>query len=185
MFLTALAVLDLLAESAARAPVLAVADDVQWLDRPPRDVLAFVARRLEFEPALLVTAVRDGYESHQVRVHKPSGKLRIHQRFDLLPGLGLHHLLGPMPDPGSAQAPGSSPPTPAGARPILNASITHSPCVQRTRSWNGSARPSLTAFLSLTARRRRRACSVLTGHPSKECVPTGFLMPPRMDRRHW
>src|SRR6516162_5576510 len=63
MFLTALAVLDLLAECAARGPVLAVADDVQWLDRPTRDVLAFVARRMEFEPVLLVTAVRDGYES--------------------------------------------------------------------------------------------------------------------------
>jgi DNA-binding CsgD family transcriptional regulator len=63
MFLTALAVLDLLAETAARAPVLAVADDAQWLDRPTRDVLAFVARRLEFEPVLLVTAVTDGYES--------------------------------------------------------------------------------------------------------------------------
>jgi DNA-binding NarL/FixJ family response regulator len=63
MFLTALAVLDLLAETAARAPVLALADDAQWLDRPTRDVLAFVARRLEFEPVLLVTAVRDGDES--------------------------------------------------------------------------------------------------------------------------
>src|SRR5215469_9429161 len=63
MFLTALAVLDLLAESAAQAPVLAVADDVQWRDRPTRDVLAFVARGLEFEPVLLVTAVRDGDES--------------------------------------------------------------------------------------------------------------------------
>ena len=63
MFLTALAALDLLAESAARAPVLVVADDAQWLDRPTRDVLAFVARRLEFEPVLLVTAVRDGDES--------------------------------------------------------------------------------------------------------------------------
>src|SRR6516162_11796693 len=63
MFLTALAVLDLLAESAARAPVLVAADDAHWLDRPTRDVLAFVARRLEFEPVLLVTAVRDGYES--------------------------------------------------------------------------------------------------------------------------
>jgi len=72
----------------------------------------------------------------------------------------------------------------AADRGILNASITHSPCVQRTRSWNGSARPSLTAFFSLIARRRCRACSVLTGHPSEECVPTGFLMPPRLDRRH-
>ena len=47
-FLTALATLDLLAESAAQAPVLVTADDAQWLDRSTRDVLAFVARRLEF-----------------------------------------------------------------------------------------------------------------------------------------
>jgi hypothetical protein len=97
------------------------------------------------------------------------------------PGVGKSALLG---EAAAAQAPGSSPPTPAGARPILNASITHAPCVQRTRSWNGSARPSPTAIFSLTARRRCRACSVLTGHPSEECVPTGFLMPPRLDRRH-
>jgi DNA-binding CsgD family transcriptional regulator len=63
LFLTALAALDLLADSAARAPVLVAADDVQWLDRPTRDVLAFVARRLEFEPVLLITAVLDGYPS--------------------------------------------------------------------------------------------------------------------------
>jgi DNA-binding CsgD family transcriptional regulator len=62
MFLIALAVLDLLAECAVRVPVLVVADDAQWLDRPTRDVLAFVARRLEFEPVLLVIAVTDGYE---------------------------------------------------------------------------------------------------------------------------
>ena len=104
-------------------------------------------------------------------------KLRIHHRFGLLPGLGLHHLLGPMPDPGSAQAAGSSPPTPAGARPILNARSHAGPCpvhyvVERL------CPASLTAFFSLTAHRRCRACSVLTGHPSEECVPTGFLMPP-------
>ncbi len=62
-FLTALAALELLAESAARAPVLVVADDAQWLDRPTRDVLTFVARRLEFEPVVLVTGILDGYDS--------------------------------------------------------------------------------------------------------------------------
>ena len=62
-FLTALAALDLLAESAAQAPVLVTADDAQWLDRSTRDVLAFVARRLEFEPVLLVAAVLDGYDN--------------------------------------------------------------------------------------------------------------------------
>jgi DNA-binding CsgD family transcriptional regulator len=63
VFLTALAALDLLVESAAGAPVLVAADDAQWLDRPTRDVLAFVARRLEFEPVVLLTATLDGYDS--------------------------------------------------------------------------------------------------------------------------
>ena len=62
-FLTALAALDLLAEAAARAPVLVVADDAHWLDQATRDALTFVARRLEFEPILLVAAIRDGYET--------------------------------------------------------------------------------------------------------------------------
>jgi|SRR5215469_12882606 len=94
------------------------------------------------------------------------------------PGAGKSALLG------EAAAPGSSPPTPAGARPILNASITHSPCVQRIRSWNGSARPSRTAFFSLTARRRCRACSVLTGNPLGGVHSRWLSHAPRLDRRH-
>jgi len=62
LFLTALAALDLVADSAARSPVLLIADDAQWLDRSTRDVLAFLARRLDFEPVLLVTAVLEGYD---------------------------------------------------------------------------------------------------------------------------
>jgi DNA-binding CsgD family transcriptional regulator len=63
LFLTALAALNLLAETADRAPVLMVADDTHWLDHATSDVLAFIARRLEFEPILLVAGVRDGFES--------------------------------------------------------------------------------------------------------------------------
>jgi DNA-binding CsgD family transcriptional regulator len=63
LFLTALAVLDLLADCAVRAPVLIVAEDAHWLDRATSDVLAFVGRRLEFEPILLIAAIRDGFES--------------------------------------------------------------------------------------------------------------------------
>jgi hypothetical protein len=63
LFLTALAALDLLAASAARGPVLVVAEDAHWLDRSTSSVLAFVARRLELEPILLVAAIRDGFES--------------------------------------------------------------------------------------------------------------------------
>jgi hypothetical protein len=60
-FLVALAALDLLAEAAATEPVLVLVDDTQWLDRVTAEVLGFVARRVEFDPVLLLFAVREGY----------------------------------------------------------------------------------------------------------------------------
>src|ERR1700722_15440689 len=74
-FLTALAALDLLAEAASRAPVLVVADDAHWLDQATRESLTFVARRLEFEPILLVAAIPDGYETPLREAGLPSGGL--------------------------------------------------------------------------------------------------------------
>jgi DNA-binding CsgD family transcriptional regulator len=62
-FLIALATLDLLAEAAASAPILIVAEDAQWLDRPTSDVLTFVARRLESDPIAMLLAVRDDRQS--------------------------------------------------------------------------------------------------------------------------
>jgi predicted ATPase len=41
--------------------VLAVVEDAHWLDRPTADVLAFVARRIESDPVVLLVATRDGY----------------------------------------------------------------------------------------------------------------------------
>jgi DNA-binding CsgD family transcriptional regulator len=61
--MTALAALELLSEAAALTPVVLVADDAQWLDRPTADVLAFIARRVESDPVLLLAAIRDGYAS--------------------------------------------------------------------------------------------------------------------------
>src|SRR5919107_2818008 len=43
-FKIALAALDLLADAAADTPLLLLADDLQWIDRPSLDVLGFVAR---------------------------------------------------------------------------------------------------------------------------------------------
>jgi DNA-binding CsgD family transcriptional regulator len=63
LFLTALAALDLLADAAAQAPVLVVAEDAHWLDCSTSDVLAFVARRLEFEPIVMIAGIRDGFQS--------------------------------------------------------------------------------------------------------------------------
>lgn len=62
LFLVALATLSMLGEAAAQAPVLLVVEDAQWLDRASADVLLFVARRLDFEPVVLVAALRDGFD---------------------------------------------------------------------------------------------------------------------------
>jgi len=63
LFLVALATLGLIAEATAEEPLLLVVEDAQWLDRPSAEVLAFVGRRLEMEPAILLFAVRDGLPS--------------------------------------------------------------------------------------------------------------------------
>jgi DNA-binding CsgD family transcriptional regulator len=57
----AMAALDLVSEVAADAPLLLVVEDAQWLDRPTLEVLAFVARRIEADPIVLLAATRDGY----------------------------------------------------------------------------------------------------------------------------
>jgi DNA-binding CsgD family transcriptional regulator len=61
MFLVALAALTLLTESAAAVPVVAIIDDAQWLDAPTKDVLAFLARRIQDDAVLLLVAVRRGH----------------------------------------------------------------------------------------------------------------------------
>ncbi len=58
-----MAALDLVSEVATDAPLLLVAEDAQWLDRPTSEVLAFVARRIESDPIVLLAAIRDGYPS--------------------------------------------------------------------------------------------------------------------------
>ncbi|MEN3285170.1 MAG: hypothetical protein V7607_6310 [Solirubrobacteraceae bacterium] len=62
-FRIAMAALDLLSDVASEAPVLVIVDDAHRLDRPSADVLAFVARRIESDPILLLVATRDGHPS--------------------------------------------------------------------------------------------------------------------------
>jgi DNA-binding CsgD family transcriptional regulator len=62
-FRIAMAVLDLLSEASTDRPLLLLIEDAQWLDRPTADVLAFVARRLDCDPIVLLAATRDGYDS--------------------------------------------------------------------------------------------------------------------------
>jgi tetratricopeptide (TPR) repeat protein len=58
LFMIALATLNLLTEAAAATPVVVVIDDIQWLDDATRETLAFVARRLDSDPVVLIGALR-------------------------------------------------------------------------------------------------------------------------------
>ncbi len=57
-FLTSLAVLELIADSAARAPVLLSVDDLHWLDQPSMEALVFLARRIAGEQVIMLWSAR-------------------------------------------------------------------------------------------------------------------------------
>lgn len=75
LFLVGLATLNLLGEAAVQAPLLLLIDDSQWLDRPTSDVLAFVARRLEADPVVMLVVARDGHACSLVRSVLPEVRL--------------------------------------------------------------------------------------------------------------
>jgi DNA-binding CsgD family transcriptional regulator/tetratricopeptide (TPR) repeat protein len=64
-FLVALALLELLSDVAQQAPLLVVAEDAHWLDRSTVGALAFIARRVEHEP-IVVLAGLCGYDESPI-----------------------------------------------------------------------------------------------------------------------
>jgi AAA ATPase domain len=62
-FMIALAALNLLAWAAEHMPLLLVVDEAQWLDPPTASALAFIARRVEAEPIVVLFALRNGVAS--------------------------------------------------------------------------------------------------------------------------
>ena len=53
-FLICLAALNVLTGVAARQPVTVIVDDLQWLDQPSQDAVAFLARRVHDDPIIIV-----------------------------------------------------------------------------------------------------------------------------------
>ena len=60
-FLIGLAALNVLTGVAARQPVAMIVDDLQWLDQPSQDAVAFLARRVHDDPVIIVGGIRAGY----------------------------------------------------------------------------------------------------------------------------
>src|SRR3954469_1600074 len=71
----AMAALDLVSEVATDVPVLLIVEDAHWLDRPTADALAFLARRIESDPVVLLAATRDGYPSGLTGAGLPEHRL--------------------------------------------------------------------------------------------------------------
>jgi len=88
-FLMSLAVLELLAERARQAPVLVSLDDLHWMDEPSLDVVAFLARRIEAEPIMLLASLRSGANpiADDPAIHRvPVGALDAPEAAALLAG---------------------------------------------------------------------------------------------------
>jgi DNA-binding CsgD family transcriptional regulator len=70
-FLVASAALDLIELVASRSPLLMLVEDAHWLDTPSSAALSFIARRIEAESAVMLIALRDGYETPFVQTGLP------------------------------------------------------------------------------------------------------------------
>ena len=62
-FVIALGVLGLFTEAAAGRPLALFIDDAHWLDGASADSMAFVGRRLDADPVVLIAALREGYDN--------------------------------------------------------------------------------------------------------------------------
>jgi DNA-binding NarL/FixJ family response regulator len=69
------ATLSLLGLAAEERPLLAIVDELQWLDMSSAEAVLFAARRLEAEGVALVLAIRDGYTTLVDRIELPELRL--------------------------------------------------------------------------------------------------------------
>ncbi|MEV4452783.1 ATP-binding protein, partial [Streptomyces mirabilis] len=96
----ALAAFNLITTRAAVQPVVVIADDVQWLDRPTRDVLAFMARRASDNPVVILVALRRGRNMPDVPVldvpvlDEPAARRLLARHAAMLPPAVRERILG-------------------------------------------------------------------------------------------
>ncbi|MGW0627229.1 AAA family ATPase [Streptomyces sp. NPDC002758] len=96
----ALAAFNLITTRAAEQPVVLIADDVQWLDMPTRDVLAFMARRASDNPVVILVALRRGRNMPGVPVldvpvlDEPSARRLLARHAATLPPAVRERILG-------------------------------------------------------------------------------------------
>jgi hypothetical protein len=74
--LVAHAALDVLSGEADQRPVVAIVDDLHWLDPASRAAVGFVGRWIEPERIVLLAALRDGYEEEIGALNLPELVLR-------------------------------------------------------------------------------------------------------------
>jgi DNA-binding CsgD family transcriptional regulator len=156
-FLVGLAALNLLADAATDLPLVLIAEDAHWLDAASANVLAFVARRLESEPIVLIATVRDGVGSCLDEAGLPV--LRVER----LPADTAAELLDSVA-PGLAEPIRSRLLSEAAGNPLalieLPASVTGADPTLSTD-------PSLPAGLPLTARLERAFTDRVAGLPAE------------------
>ncbi|HWN31663.1 MAG TPA: AAA family ATPase [Pseudonocardia sp.] len=151
-YLVGLAALTLLADAAIDAPLVLIAEDAHWLDSASADVLAFVARRLESEPIVLIATVRDGVESPLDGAGLPT--LRIER----LPADTAAELLDSVA-PGLAE--------PVRARLLREAAGNPLALIELPVAVAGAADPTLPDGVALTDRLQRAFTSRVSGLPAE------------------
>jgi DNA-binding CsgD family transcriptional regulator len=154
VYLVGLATLNLLSEAAADAPLVLISEDAHWLDRSSVEVLAFVARRLESEPIVLIATVRDGMRSRLDDAGLPS------MRVERLPEDTAAELLDAVA-PGLAPMVRSRVLSEAAGNPLA---LTELPAAVASL---GRADPVLPAVLPLTARLERAFTARVAGLPAE------------------
>jgi DNA-binding CsgD family transcriptional regulator len=142
-FMIALGALALITAAATQRPTVLIVDDLQWLDEPTRNALAFITRRLDDHPVLLVGAARKGQS-------RP------------LPAADLPEMDLPTLDDASARQLLSE--TAGGLGPIERERILHASAgnplalVELPAAWRAAAEPAVEpapAAMPLTARQER------------------------------